>query len=90
MTEATQTIPTRQTTVTEAKDLAEALDLVADIVKAVVAKKPAAEIAASEIPALMKALEGAENIPAGVKSDFKEDTFALFIAKVTKCFTQKA
>lgn len=88
MTEST--LPVRQTTVTEAKDLGEALDLVADIVKAVMEKKPAAQIAAQEIPALMKALEGAENIPAGVKSEFAADTVALFIGKVVKTVTHKA
>jgi hypothetical protein len=52
-------------TVSVPKEMQEVFDLVQGVlVKLVVEKKPLAEIATSELPALMIAIDGAQNIPA--------------------------
>jgi hypothetical protein len=66
------------------KETLEVFDLVAELIKEIKAKKPLAEIAASNLPLLYSALEGADKIGAELKSDVKEVTIALGVAKIAK------
>jgi hypothetical protein len=49
------------------KDLYEVSKLAAGLIAALAAKKPLAEVAAQELPALMVAVDGVSNIPADAK-----------------------
>jgi hypothetical protein len=51
------------------KETHEVGTLVSDLLKAIKAKKPIVQIAAEELPALAKAIDGIEQLPAEMKED---------------------
>jgi precorrin-3B methylase len=73
-----------QITLEVGKESLEVFDLVAALVADIKAKKSMAEVAAENLPLLYSALEGADKIGAELKSDVKEVTLALGVAKIAK------
>ncbi len=76
-----ETVSVSSNVVKETKDV---VDLAAGVIEAVKAGKTVAEIAASELPALMAAFEGFQNIPAEIASANKADLAGYIVSRNMK------
>ena len=76
----------KQVTVNVMTETDDVFNLLASLVAAIKAKKSAVEIAASELPLLIKAMDGMNEIPAELKDEDFDNTVALGLVKVEKAF----
>lgn len=71
------------------KETMEVFTLVAGLIEDIKAKKGVSEIAAENLPALYKAVEGFDQIDDELKAEFVEETLALGSAQVIKAILKK-
>lgn len=73
-----------EVTIKVGKETTDVLELVADLIKDIKAKKGVSEIAAENLPGLYKAVEGFDQIDDEMRSEHLEETIALGVAKIVK------
>ncbi len=71
------------------KETMEVFELVAGLIEDIKAKKGVSEIAAENLPALYKAVEGFDQIDDEIKAEYVEETLALGVSKVVKAVLKK-